>query len=316
MPQRTREHEIGALAVTAVRTTLERAGYAIDEIKNDYGEDLLVQTHHKGHMDASRLWVQVKGAEDITIYRTSKKSRKDRFSHSVRFDSAMRWIRTIDLAIVVLWDVENDVGWYAVPRRQIDVWKGTTSGQKYVTLHFGKTLKTEPRPPRQGEFTLEAARRLAWESRFEHFHMLMLDALHIARWWEGEPSATGEEGRRKLVLIMEELLDLLDLTERDQTEPGQIGVKSERRQRAHSLLKALIYGEPIDGKVIEKPKKLGVGVGLIAGKVIAERLSEIDPDLAMPALLFGKASETLALLLTHGQNIEGESPENLEDGAW
>jgi hypothetical protein len=298
-----------------VRETLERAGHAIDEIGRDYGEDLLVQTHHKGHMDASRLWVQVKGTEDITGYRTSKKSRKDRFSLSVPFDSAIRWIRTIDLAIVVLWDVENDVGWYAVPRRQVDVWQGTTSGQKYVTLHFGKTLETEPRPPRQGEFTREAARRLAWESRFEHFHMLTLDALHIAEWWEGEPSATKGEERRKLVLIMEEFLDLLELIDRDQTEPGQIMVKSERRQRAYDLFKALIYGEPIDGEVVEKPKKPEDSVRLIAGRVILERLSEIDPDLAMPALLFGKASETLALLLALVRYFEGESPENLEDEA-
>lgn len=63
-----------------------------------------------------------------------------------------------------------------------------------MTLHFGKTLDTEPRPPKQGEFTTEAAARLAWESRFEHFHMLLLDARHVAEWQGGELSAREEGG--------------------------------------------------------------------------------------------------------------------------
>lgn len=130
MPERPREHKVGERDRSAVEGVLADAEHAVSEVSRDYGEDLLVQTDHKGHMDASRLWVQVKGTDDVTRYRTSKKSRKDRFSLSVPFETAIRWIRTIDLAIVVLWDIEKKTGWYAVPRRQVDVWKGTMSGQK------------------------------------------------------------------------------------------------------------------------------------------------------------------------------------------
>jgi len=314
VPERPKEHKIGERARSAVTDVLANAGHAIDEVSKDYGDDLLVQTDHKGHMDASRLWVQVKGTEDVTRYSTSKKSPKDRFSLQVSFDTAIRWIRTIDLAIVVLWDVERKTGWYAVPRRQIDVWKGTMSGQKHVTLHFGKTLDTEPRPPKQGEFTSGAAARLAWESRFEHFHMLMLDARHIAEWQESKPSAMEGQENRKLALVMDEFLRLLELTDPEHPKPGEIMVRRETRERATALYKALIYGEPIDGAVVENPEDPADGLRLIAGKVILERLSAIDPDLAIPPLLFATATHALTLSLGLARYLDTESPRDVEEG--
>lgn len=314
MPERPKEHKIGERARSAVTDVLADEGYAIDEVSKDYGDDLLVQTDHKGHMDASRLWVQVKGTDDVTRYRTSKKSSKDRFSLQVHFNTAIRWIRTIDLAIVVLWDVERKTGWYAVPRRQIDVWDGTMSGQKHVTLHFGKTLDTESRPPKQGEFTSKAVARLAWESRFEHFHMLMLDARHVAEWREGKPLAMDGQENRKLTLVMAEFLRLLELTDPEHPKPSEVMVRRETRERAVELYKALIYGEPIDGAVVEKPNDPVEGVRLIAGKVILERLSALDPDLAMPALLLGNAAHALALSLGLARYLDGESPRSAEVG--
>jgi hypothetical protein len=314
--QRTREHEVGDLGVGEVALVFKRAGYAVEGIDKDYGDDLLVQTHHEGRMDASRLWVQVKGTEKISNLRTSTKSKKNRFSYPVPFDSAMRWIRTIDLVIVVLWDIENNVGWYAVPRRQVDVWKGMTSGQKWVTLHFGKTLETEPRPPRQGEFTVEAAKRLAWESRFEHFHMLMLDAIHVAEWRKNDPSSTKGAERRKLALVMREFLNLLELSDRDQAEPGHILVKSETRQRATDLAKALKNGEPINGKVLKRPATVKDNLKLISLLLILERLSEIDSDLAIPPFLFANTAKALALPLGLAQYYEENPSESPENEAW
>jgi hypothetical protein len=314
MPERPREHKVGERARSAVEGVLADAEHAVSEVSRDYGEDLLVQTDHKGHMDASRLWVQVKGTDDVTRYRTSKKSRKERFSLSVPFETAIRWIRTIDLAIVVLWDIEKKTGWYAVPRRQVDVWKGTMSGQKNVTLHFGRTLDTEPRPPKQGQFTIEAAARLAWESRFEHFHMLLLDARHVAEWQGGELSAREGGEKRKLALVMNEFLRLLELIDSEHPEPGEIMVKCQPRQRAAALFKALMDGEPIDGKVVKMAEDPVDAVRLVAGKVILERLSAIDPDLAMPALLFAEAAHALALPLGLGRYLSGEVPGDLKEG--
>ena len=289
MPLRTREHEVGDLAVAGVIYTLVRAGHAIQEISKDYGEDLLVQTSYAGHMDASRLWVQVKGTEDISRYRTSKKSPKERFSLQVPLATAIRWIRTIDLVVVVLWDVEAEAGWYAVPRRQVDDWDGTVSGKKSTTLHLGQLSQTEPRPFSKDRFTPETVARLTWESRFEHFRLLALsEDTSVERGQE-----RSERDSRRLTLLMNEFLRLLDLTDRDHPEPGEIMVRAEVRARAAELYDALIHGELVE----EVPDTPLAQLMLVSGRVILERLEEIDPLLAMPPLLYHNASHALAGLL-------------------
>jgi len=61
MPQRPSRHRIASQAVAAVRKIWADAGAAVDEIGEDYGEDLLIRPCLGEHMDKSRLWVQVKG---------------------------------------------------------------------------------------------------------------------------------------------------------------------------------------------------------------------------------------------------------------
>ena len=82
MPQRPKEHVLGDQALNEVAAVISRAGHAVERVANDYGEDLLVQTSHAGRMDASRLWLQVKGTESLDRYRRK------------RGDSAFQWIST------------------------------------------------------------------------------------------------------------------------------------------------------------------------------------------------------------------------------
>lgn len=302
MPERPDEHKIGARAVAAVDKLLKERGFAVDQISEDYGEDLLVQTDHEGRMDASRLWVQVKGTADVERHRTSKKSKKERFSYSVPMGHAMRWIRTIDLVIVVLWDVERDTGWYAVPRRQIDEWQCKMSGQKEVTLHFGKSSETEPGPVAKGVFSPETLSRLAWESRFEHFRLLALSTLDVRREREGAPSIEGAESQR-LALIMDEFLRLLGLVDPDHSDPTELMVKEEVRERIKELYEALIYGE-----MGEPPEDVGDQLRLVAARVILERIAEIDPMLGMPSALLGYTAHALALSVGLARFYAGEQP--------
>jgi hypothetical protein len=65
MPKRDDKHIIGDKASLAVQRIIADAGFAVETISNDYGEDLLVQTHHAGEIDASRLWFQVKGTMNL-----------------------------------------------------------------------------------------------------------------------------------------------------------------------------------------------------------------------------------------------------------
>ena len=103
MPKRPSQHEIASRAVAAVRKLWADAGAAVDEIHEDYGEDLLVQPSLNGEMDAVRIWVQVKGT-------TTFKSRKSNPKVRLTVGHVKRWLTTDNYVIVILWDVSNGRG--------------------------------------------------------------------------------------------------------------------------------------------------------------------------------------------------------------
>jgi hypothetical protein len=146
----------GAIAATRVRNVWETAGAAVEEIKSsDYGEDFLIQTSWKGVMDHSRIWVQVKGHDEIRINSRTGNPAPQR---KISVGHALRWFGSADLVVVIQWDLKRDIGWYALPVYQIDPVELTLSGQQTTSIHFdGGCI-----------FNVESANSLAWLARQEH----------------------------------------------------------------------------------------------------------------------------------------------------
>ena len=67
IPSRHLQQQNGDKARTAVERIWLEIGAAVEEVIRDYGDDLLVQTCLNGKMDASRLWIQVKGRQGIDL---------------------------------------------------------------------------------------------------------------------------------------------------------------------------------------------------------------------------------------------------------
>ncbi|GIF22226.1 hypothetical protein Ate02nite_49560 [Paractinoplanes tereljensis] len=180
MPTRKIQHKNGDRAVTAVRRIWEEAGAAVDEIKHDYGEDLLVQTCLGDIMDASRIWVQVKG-----VQRTGQSFRNGRGSRNVRIKPGHlgRWIRGVDLVVVVLWDIDNQMGWFTeIPSMEFQVelarhgvW--SVDAQARAELPFPIAANNR--------FDVAVAHRLSWHARLDNYatHVRVLESLvsHIER---------------------------------------------------------------------------------------------------------------------------------------
>jgi hypothetical protein len=162
MPRRPRAHIVGDRALAAVARVLSDAGFTAETLAKDYGEDLFVQTSHAGEIDASRLWFQVKGTENITRYRKQTQN----FALSVPYDHAIKWIRSADPVVVVLWDVASDSGYWCWPLAQVDEWSYSRSGNGSTTLRFAA----------EDIFTTDAAMTLAWASRIHHYRRLLLNA--------------------------------------------------------------------------------------------------------------------------------------------
>lgn len=153
MPHRPVQHQISDRAVSKVREVWTSTGAAVEEIRQDYGEDLLVQTCLDGKMDSTRIWVQVKGVAKAPKMRANGKTQV-----RVRADLALRWSRTADILVLVLWDIANDVGWYAIPTRTELHGELAGLGHAMIALPIDSADR----------FNSESAQVIAWEARMEH----------------------------------------------------------------------------------------------------------------------------------------------------
>lgn len=187
--------------MNAVEQVFLRQGHAVDRVRSDYGEDLLVQISDAGQMDSARLWVQVKGTMRIARYRYAEGG----FRMSFPLPHLVRWIRSADQVLVVIWDVTEGKGWYAWPST---VDQHGTVGQATATLRFLP----------EHRFTDDTVDVVVWDARIEHYNGLYLRADAIDR----DPSSedhqplSGIIGIAFLVLvdIFEERKGMYRLTEK------------------------------------------------------------------------------------------------------
>ena len=160
MPQRPEQHRTASRAVAAVRKIWADEGAAVDEIGEDYGEDLLVQPCLNGRMDKSRLWIQVKGTAAAMRLEKAKAPFMSGFVEVDR-DLAMRWLGSADLVVVVRWSVVHQVGWYVIPKLTLgalDFWDENDEPKARVRLR----LRLD------NPFDAAAARKLAWIARLDN----------------------------------------------------------------------------------------------------------------------------------------------------
>jgi hypothetical protein len=158
MPYRPPQHQIAAKAVASVSGVWTSIGAAVEEVRQDYGEDLLVQPSLNGRMDAARIWVQVKGTQDAHgMYKTGGKS-----SIRVRADVALRWARTADILVLVLWDVGRNIGWYSIP--------GLT--ELHAELAEKDREEISLQVYSKDRFNTDSAKVIALEARLEHLGRL------------------------------------------------------------------------------------------------------------------------------------------------
>jgi hypothetical protein len=159
MPARSSEHVVGDKAVTAVTRVWQAVDAAVEPVKNDYGEDLLVQTTLHGEVDSSRVWVQVKGRTVVP----QSSPRTGLRTLMVPWGHAIKWINSADVMVVVLWDVRQEIGWYTYPREQLNAFELVRSRKSRVAIRFRS----------EDVFDTRAAARIAWRGRiantYAHF---------------------------------------------------------------------------------------------------------------------------------------------------
>lgn len=173
-------HLLADRAVIAVSAILNRVGALAESIRNDYGEDLLVQSHLKGEADNFRLLIQVKG--------TSLSARADGSrSFSLKVDHLLRWISQSDPILVCVFDNATSSIHAFSPNERFSLWQLSTTNKKSIAVKLSK----------EDEFNDESAKRFIWKCRIEHFSRMF-------SWYENhanyEPMG-GSKSRRKVIQL-------------------------------------------------------------------------------------------------------------------
>lgn len=84
------------------------AGASAEKTQRDYGEDLLVQfAFGDDEVQPAKIWIQVKGTLGSSCRRLADGS----YSVRVKTDHLLRWLRSADPVMLVVWDAASDRGW-------------------------------------------------------------------------------------------------------------------------------------------------------------------------------------------------------------
>lgn len=291
MPKRPSTHVIASKAVTTVASIIAEAGFAVERVTSDYGEDLLVQTAHAGQMDANRLWFQVKGTEHIERFRRADGS----ILYPFAMDHLRRWIRSSDPVLVVLWDVENSRGYWAWPMAQVPPWRGEMDNRQQMSL----TLEGE------NEFDAAAVRDLAWVARCLDFWERLLVAEALDEQFYRSSSKAG----LLPITVTSEFLALVDVVAL--TDEG-LTLKDGVRERIFRWVQGIIDKSPETLEVDDR--ELPSAALRAAASIVIEECVEATsgfaledpPGIVQDRLLFACVAVVVRLFLG------GASPKNLD----
>jgi hypothetical protein len=163
MPKRPQSHVTADKAVSRVVSIFTELGWACQTVEHDYGEDVFVQSAVNEQVDPFRLWVQVKGTEDAGRL----KNKNGRFVWRVSHDHVLRWIRSLETVVVVLWDIKQNRGFWVKPSEEFSEWDCYMTESKQASLLFSESKI----------FDCVAANSLVWEARVGHYDLLLTQAL-------------------------------------------------------------------------------------------------------------------------------------------
>ncbi|MDE3067018.1 MAG: DUF4365 domain-containing protein [Verrucomicrobiota bacterium] len=226
MPKRTQSHVTADIAVTRVVSIFTELGWACQTVEHDYGEDVFVQSAVNESVDPFRLWVQVKETEDAEVLR----NKEGRFVWRVSHDHVLRWIRSLETIVVVLWDIKTDRGYWVEPREEFTEWECYLPDRKQASLLFSESKL----------FDRAAANKLIWEARITHYSLLIALAkameFRILKAKEKDPNAHSDF-RNPIHTLTLDLLRALDFI-------GKDGVSSEERKKIEGVAQRLVKDDP------------------------------------------------------------------------
>lgn len=156
-------HQTDKKAINQVSSIFIENNHSIDIIASDYGEDLLVQPSFDETVEHFKVFIQVKGTANIEGYR-QKKSKE--IVRSIDFAHMLKWLRSKELCVLVLWDTVKKEGLFYLPKAELNEWDFYTQRNANIRVAFNEAnILTEKTVP-----------QLIWRARYEHYAILISHA--------------------------------------------------------------------------------------------------------------------------------------------
>ncbi len=136
MPKRPRSHELEDLAVNHVREIFTKVGWTIEDLRKDYGEDLLIRIFEGGAATHLSFFVQAKGTDHIEKY--LKKSQKE-IIFPIDTAHLKHWKEFWEPVVLTIWDSSTDTTYWESIQSFIESPKGRVElrkNKKYVAIRI------------------------------------------------------------------------------------------------------------------------------------------------------------------------------------
>ena len=262
MPTRPDSHKIADTAVSAVTNLCHEAGWTCDVVKSDYGEDLFVQTTLGSKLDHCKLWIQVKGSKKINT-----DNKKKILCIRIKADQSLRWVRSADLVIVVLWDVSKKVGYWTLPAGCLHEWK----------LLFGKTKTVKLSFDKRDKFNQDSLNKIGWLARTHHYELLLNRSV-----MDDASNFDDKNHESQTPLLLLDFLKKIGVITKN-------GISKDLRKRYKKFL--IIFKK--DG--INKKKDLSAMASIMA---IMEIFSDIAPGVGLHSTIIAEAGRMVDEILS------------------
>ncbi len=133
MTTRIRKHEIEDLSRSHLRLIFEKAGWTVEDLSKDYGEDMMVRIFEDNRATPHTFFIQAKSTDHMERHLT-----KD--GNAVFFDldcgHLIHWRRFWEPVILTLWDAKTSITYWDYVQYNLD--------QNHISnevLHNQKTLR-------------------------------------------------------------------------------------------------------------------------------------------------------------------------------
>jgi hypothetical protein len=133
MPKRPNSHVNEDLSRNRLHNVFEREGWTVEDLRKDYGEDLLVRIFENSQSTPYSFFVQAKAVQHIRVHRNQA---GDFITCSVTATHVSQWERFWEPVILTVWDATDDVTYWEYVQSALE-----RAGRAGARRARGKTVR-------------------------------------------------------------------------------------------------------------------------------------------------------------------------------